>query len=252
MQVAGRLDGRVAVVTGAAQGIGAAIALRLAEEGARLVIGDLREAQGQELARRIGGVFQRCDVASEADLQGIVATAVERHGRLDIMVQNAGIFPLNDLVDIPVEEWDRVLAVNLRGCFLAAKSALPAMRVNGYGRIVLTSSITGPRVVPPRHAHYAASKAGINGLIRAAALEAAPFGVTVNGVEPGNIMTEGVMAERSAEYIAEMKASIPMRRLGTPRDVADAVLFLVSDEASYITGTTVVVDGGQTLPEGKG
>jgi len=242
----------VAVVIGAAQGIGAAIAVRLAEEGARILVGDLREAQGEELAARIGGAFLRCDVASEADLAAIVAAAVERHGRLDIMVQNAGIYPLNDLVDIPVEEWDRVLAVNLRGCFLAAKAALPAMRANGYGRIVMTSSITGPRVVPPRHAHYAASKAGINGLIRAAALEAAPFGITVNGVEPGNIMTEGLAAERSGEFIAGMEASIPMRRLGTPRDVADAVLFLASDEASYVTGTTIVVDGGQTLPEGRG
>jgi 3-oxoacyl-[acyl-carrier protein] reductase len=250
--MAGRLDGRVAVVIGAAQGIGAAIALRLAEEGARVVVGDLREAQGQELARRIGGLFQRCDVAAEADLQAIVATAALHYGRLDIMVQNAGIYPLNDLVDIPVDEWDRVLAVNLRGCFLAAKAALPPMRAKGYGRIVMTSSITGPRVVPPRHAHYAASKAGINGLIRAAALEAAAFGITVNGVEPGNIMTEGVAAGRSAAFIAEMEASIPMRRLGTPRDVADAVLFLSSDEAAYITGTTIVVDGGQTLPEGKG
>ena len=249
--MAGRLNGRAAIVTGAAQGIGAAIAMRLAEEGAAVVVGDLREAQGRALAERIGGAFRRCDVASEADLGGIVADAVERHGRLDILVQNAGIYPMNDLVDIPVEEWDRVLAVNLRGCFLAAKVALPVMKAAGYGRIVMTSSITGPRVVPPRHAHYAASKAGINGLIRAAALEAAPFGVTVNGVEPGNIMTEGITAERSPEFIAEMQASIPMRRLGTPRDVADAVLFLASDEAGYITGTTIVVDGGQTLPEGK-
>jgi 3-oxoacyl-[acyl-carrier protein] reductase len=106
-------------------------------------------------------------------------------------------------------------------------------------------------VVPPQHAHYAASKAGINGLIRAAALEAAAFGVTVNGVEPGNILTEGVAAERSPEYVAAMAASIPLGELGTPRDVANAVLFLASDEARYVTGTTIVVDGGQLLPEGK-
>ena len=249
--MAGRLDGRVAIVTGAAQGIGAAIALRLAEEGAKVVVGDLREEQGRELAARIDGSFCRCDVAVEADLAAIVSQATWSHGRLDIFVQNAGIYPLNDLVDIPVEEWDRVLAVNLRGCFLAAKAALPVMKAQGYGRIVMTSSITGPRGVPPRHAHYAASKAGINGLIRAAALEAAAFGVTVNGVEPGNIMTEGMAAERSPAFIAEMEASIPMRRLGTPRDVANAVLFLASDEASYITGTTILLDGGQTLPEAK-
>lgn len=249
--MAGRLDGRVAIVTGAAQGIGAGIAQRLAEEGAKVVVGDLREEQGRELAARIGGSFSRCDVATEADLFAIVADAVVRHGQLDIFVQNAGIYPLNDLVDIPVEEWDRVLAVNLRGCFLATKAALPVMTAAGYGRIIMTSSITGPRVVPPRHAHYAASKAGINGLIKVAALEAAAFGVTVNGVEPGNIMTEGMAAERSPDFVAEMEASIPMRRLGTPRDVANAVLFLASDEAAYITGTTIVLDGGQTLPESK-
>ena len=249
--LAGRLEGRVAIVTGAAQGIGAGIALRLAEEGATVVVGDLREDQGRELAARIGGSFCRCDVAAEADLAAIVSHATRSHGRLDIFVQNAGIYPLNDLVDIPVEEWDRVLAVNLRSCFLAARAALPVMKAAGYGRIVMTSSITGPRVVPPRHAHYAASKAGINGLIKVAALEAAGFGVTVNGVEPGNIMTEGMAAERSPAFIAEMEASIPMRRLGTPRDVANAVLFLASDEASYITGTTILLDGGQTLPEAK-
>lgn len=245
--MAGRLEGRVAIVTGAAQGIGAGIAQRLAEEGARVVVGDLRQDQGRELAARIGGSFCRCDVAAEADLAAIVAQATGLHGRLDIFVQNAGIYPLNDLVDIPVEEWDRVLAVNLRGCFLAARAALPVMTAAGYGRIVMTSSITGPRVVPPRHAHYAASKAGINGLIKAAALEAAAFGVTVNGVEPGNIATEGLTAERSPAFIAEMEASIPMRRLGTPRDVANAVLFLASDESRYVTGLPMTIDAGSML-----
>ena len=125
------------------------------------------------------------------------------------------------------------------------------MRVQKYGRIVLTSSITGPRVYSPGHGHYAASKAGINGLIRAAAIELAPDGITVNGVEPGNIMTEGLQAERAPEYIRAMERSVPLGRLGTPRDVAHAVLFLASDEAAYITGTTIVIDGGQILPEAK-
>ena len=125
------------------------------------------------------------------------------------------------------------------------------MRAERYGRIVLTSSITGPRVAQPGHGHYSASKAGINGLIRAAAIELAPDGITVNGVEPGNIMTEGMRAERSAEYVAAMAASVPLGRLGAPRDVAHAVLFLASDEAAYVTGTTIVVDGGQILPESK-
>jgi 3-oxoacyl-[acyl-carrier protein] reductase len=249
--MAGRLDGKVAVVLGAARGIGRGIAERFAEEGARLVLGDRKEDLLAEAARALGAESAPCDVAEKAGVARIVDLAVERFGRLDILVQNAGIFPETALEAIPVAEWDEVLAVNLRGCFLAVQAALPSMRARGYGRIVLTSSITGPRVVPPGHAHYAASKAGINGLIRAAALEAAPFGITVNGVEPGNIMTEGMRAERSPAYIAMMERSVPMGRLGTPRDVANAVLFLASDEAAYITGTTIVLDGGQILPESR-
>jgi 3-oxoacyl-[acyl-carrier protein] reductase len=249
--MAGRVDGRVAIVTGGARGIGAAIAERLAEEGARLVIGDVLAAEGTATAARLGGLFQRCDVSDEAEVAALVAVAVDRLGRVDILCQNAGIFPLHEIADIAVAEWDQVLAVNLRGGFLTIRAVLPAMRERRYGRIVLTSSITGPRVVPPGHAHYAASKAGINGLIRAAALEAAPFGITVNGVEPGNITTEGMLSERSPEFVEAMARSIPMGRLGSPRDVAGAVLFLASEEAGYITGTTIIVDGGQILPEGK-
>jgi len=249
--MSGRVQDRVAIVLGGARGIGAGIAERLAEEGARLVIGDRRDDVGRATAERLGGSYQRCDVGQPADIEAVVESAVERHGRLDIMVQNAGIFPMNDLVDIPVEEWDDVLKINLRGCFVATRAALRVMQGQRYGRIVLTSSITGPRVVPPQHAHYAASKAGINGLIRSAALEAAPFGITVNGVEPGNIMTEGMQAERSPAYIAAMQASIPMGKLGTPRDIGNAVLFLASDEAAFVTGTTIIVDGGQLLPESR-
>jgi 3-oxoacyl-[acyl-carrier protein] reductase len=148
-------------------------------------------------------------------------------------------------------EWDHVLGVNLRGTFLAARAALAPMRQAGYGRMVFTSSITGPRVTMPGHGHYSASKAGINGFIKAAALEFAGYGITVNGVEPGNILTQAIRERRGASYIKAMEDSIPLGRLGTPEDVATAVLFLASEEAGYITGTTIVVDGGQTLPEGK-
>jgi 3-oxoacyl-[acyl-carrier protein] reductase len=248
----GQLEGKVAVVIGAARGIGKAVAKRLAEERARLVLGDRDADLLAETGGGLGAEFGVCDVAEKADVDRLVGLALERCGRLDILVQNAGVFPETRLDAISVAEWDRVLAVNLRGCFLAVQAALPPMRAQAHGRIVLTSSITGPRVVPPGHAHYAASKAGINGLIRAAALEAAPFGVTVNGVEPGNIMTEGMRAERSPEFIATMERSVPLGRLGTPRDVANAALFLASDEAAYITGTTIIVDGGQILPESRG
>jgi 3-oxoacyl-[acyl-carrier protein] reductase len=142
------------------------------------------------------------------------------------------------------------MAVNLRGTYLAARAALPAMRAGGGGRMIFTSSITGPRVTSPGHGHYAATKAGINGVLKSAALEFSGYGITVNGVEPGNILTEGMQQHRSAEFIAMMEQAVPLGRLGTPQDVAAAVAFLASDDAAYITGTTIIVDGGQTLPEG--
>jgi 3-oxoacyl-[acyl-carrier protein] reductase len=253
--MAGRVHDKVAIVIGAARGIGAAIALRLVEEGARVVIADKLEADGrataERLAQRSEAVFIATDVSCKESVDALIEATLARFGRVDIMVQNAGIYPYTLLPDIPVEEWDAVLGVNLRGCFLAIQACARPMRARKHGRIVLTSSITGPRVTSPGHGHYSASKAGINGLIRAAAIELAPDGITVNGVEPGNIMTEGLHAERSPEYIRAMARSIPLGRLGTPRDVAHAVLFLASDEAAYITGTTIIIDGGQILPEAK-
>jgi 3-oxoacyl-[acyl-carrier protein] reductase len=247
--MSGRVKDRVAIVIGAARGIGEAIAERLMEEGARLVIGDTLEEEGRRTAGRLGGLYLRTDAADKASLEQLVQQTLARFGRVDILVQNAGIFPYTLLEDITLDEWDRVLAVNLRGCFLAIQACIPAMRDQRYGRIVLTSSITGPRVSSPGHGHYSASKAGINGLIRSAAIELAPFGITVNGVEPGNILTAGMKAERSPEFIRAMEQAVPLGRLGTPREVAHAVLFLASDEAAYVTGTTIIVDGGQILPE---
>ncbi len=249
-----RLADRVAVLIGAARGIGGAIARRFVDEGARIVIGDLDEVEGRRLVEELGGPdkarFLRTDIALESDAEAIVAEAMAAFGRLDILIQNAGIYPLTMIEDISAAEWDSVLGVNLRGTFLAAKAALHPMRAAGYGRMVFTSSITGPRVTSAGHGHYGASKAGINGFIRSAALEFAPYGITVNGVEPGNILTEGMKAGRSQAFIDGMAASVPLGRLGTPREVAEAVLFLASAESSFITGTTIIVDGGQTLPEG--
>jgi 3-oxoacyl-[acyl-carrier protein] reductase len=251
----GRVGGKIAIVIGAARGIGAAIAQRLVEEGARVVIADTLADDGEATARQLGpegaATFVATDVSRKDSVDILVQGTLARCGRVDILVQNAGIYPYTMLPDIPVEEWDAVLGVNLRGCFLAIQACIPAMRARRYGRIILTSSITGPRVSSPGHGHYSASKAGINGLIRAAAAELAPDGITVNGVEPGNILTEGMQAERSPEFIRAMERSVPLGRLGTPRDVAHAVLFLASDEAAYVTGTTIIVDGGQILPESK-
>jgi 3-oxoacyl-[acyl-carrier protein] reductase len=249
------LDGQVAVIIGAARGIGAGIAERFVEEGARVVIGDMETEAGIATAKRLGGDakarFVKTDISKMDDATAIVKTALDAFGRLDILVQNAGIYPWTLIENISPEEWDKVLGVNLRGCFLAARAALPAMRQAGRGRIVFTSSITGPKVTSPGHGHYSASKAGINGFIKSAALEFSGYGITVNGIEPGNILTEGMKANRSEAFIKSMEDMIPLGRLGTPRDVANAVLFLASDDAEYITGTTIVVDGGQTLPEGS-
>jgi 3-oxoacyl-[acyl-carrier protein] reductase len=246
-----RLEGRVALVIGAARGIGAGIAERFVEEGAKVIIADNLVELGQDTAKRLDGKFIDINVSKLEDNQAAVALAVSSYGGLDILVQNAGIYPWTLIENTSPEEWDDVLAVNLKGTFLSARAALPAMKQRGGGRMVFTSSITGPRVTSPGHGHYSASKAGINGFIKAAALEFSGYNITVNGVEPGNILTDGMKQHRSAAFIKMMKEGVPLGRLGTPRDVANAALFLASDDASYITGTTIIVDGGQTLPEGK-
>ena len=248
--MAGRLDGKVALVIGAARGIGRGVAERFAEEGARLVLADAIVEAGEATADELGAAFVPTDISRLEDAEKAVAAALERFGRLDVVVQNAGIYPWQLIEDTSPEDWDRVMAVNLRGTFNAARAALPPMKRQGSGRMLFTSSITGPHVTSPGHGHYSATKAGINGFIRSAALEFSGYGITVNGVEPGNILTEGILRERDPAYLKSMEDAIPLGRLGAPRDVANAFLFLASDEASYITGTTIVVDGGQLLPEG--
>lgn len=252
--MSGRLVNRVAIVIGAGQGIGAAIAERFAEEGAFTVIGDINAEKGQALVDRIGAeraCFFRVDVSQEEEVAGLFDFAARRAGRVDILAQNAGIYPLSTIEDATREHWERVFAVNMTGTFLATRACVPLMKAQKYGRLVFTSSITGTKVANPGHSAYAATKAAINGFIKAAAIELASHGITVNGVEPGNILTDGLKEGRTIEYIRAMEESIPMGRLGIPRDIANAALFLASDEASYITGTTIVVDGGQVLPESK-
>lgn len=251
--MSGRLDERRALVVGAARGIGEGIAERFIEEGARIVLADLDPAAGEATARRLGSnaTFVAADISRKEDAERAVEESVARMGGLDILVQNAGIFPWTLIENTEPEEWDRVLAVNLKGTYLAARAALPVMKAASRGRMIFTSSITGPRVSSPGHGHYSASKSGINGFIKAAALEFSSYGITVNGVEPGNILTDGMKAHRSPQFIKSMEEAVPLGRLGTPRDVANTVLFLASDDASYVTGTTIIVDGGQTLPESK-
>lgn len=249
--MSGRLENRVALIVGAARGIGKGIAERFAEEGAKLVLADTEAEVGIATAKEVGAAFIRTDVSQMADAEAAVGFALECHGQLDILVQNAAIYPWQLIENTLSDDWDRVMAVNLRGTFNAARAALTPMKAQASGRMLFTSSITGPHVTSPGHGHYAASKAGINGFIRAAALEFSGYGITVNGVEPGNILTEAIELHRGAAFIKNMEEAIPLGRLGSPRDVANAFLFLASDDASYITGTTLVVDGGQLLPEGR-
>ncbi len=253
--MADRLKDKTAIVIGAARGIGAGIAEVFAEEGAKVVIADALEAEGEATAARLSRTTEtmpfRMDVSSPADNKAVAEATLQRFGRIDILVQNAGIYPLTMIADIDPAEWDRVLAVNLKGVFLAFQACLRPMQAQRYGRCVFTSSITGPRVTAPGHGHYSASKAGILGFVRAAALEAAPYGITVNGVEPGNIRTEGLEKNRSPEFIRTMEAAVPLGRLGMPRDVGHACAFLASEEAAYITGTSIVIDGGQIIVEAK-
>lgn len=252
--MAGRLEGKVAIVVGGARGIGEGVVEVFVREGARVVLADLRTDLGAEAARHHGEgrvEFVAADIASRADMQALASGTLERHGRIDVLAQVAGIYPNHLLEEIPEEEWDRVLAVNLKGPFLAMRACFPAMKRQRSGRIVLTGSITGPHVVWPEHAHYSASKAGLVGLARNVALEGAPFGITVNVVEPGNVETANVRRERGDEHMAAMAKAVPLGRLALPADVGEAMAFLASDAAAYVTGRTLVLDGGQTLPEAK-
>ncbi len=249
-----RLDGRTAIVTGAARGIGKGIVTCLAEEGAKVLFTDLNVEGGKATEAELRGhglevAFLKADTSKSADVAAMVKATIDRWGRVDILCPNAGIFPETRIADISEQEWDEVCAVNLKGPFLAAKACLPHMQKQRYGRIVITSSITGPRVSSPGHGHYAATKAGVVGFLRTAALEWAPWGITVNAVEPGNILTEGMKLHRDQAFIDAQQSAVPLGRLGTPRDIGMTVRFLASDEAEYITGQTIVVDGGQILPE---
>jgi len=248
-----RQDGRVAIVTGAGRGIGFAIARALSDEGAAVVLVDRDAALLAAARERIGAdrplLAAEADVASAADMERVAAAAREAFGRIDVVCPNAAIFDGAPLDELDEATWDRLMAVNLKGVFLAVKACLPAMKAQRHGRIVVTSSITGNRTAIAGMVPYAASKAGINGFIRAAALELAPFGISVNGVEPGHVMTEGAAPMYDAAFKALVEGFIPAGRFADPADIAEAVVFLASAAAGYVTGQTLVVDGGVTLRE---
>jgi 3-oxoacyl-[acyl-carrier protein] reductase len=247
------LAGRSVVVTGASRGIGKGIAKVFAKSGAKVLVvaRTLSEAEATaEELKRDGGTASAvaADVTQMGDMQVMAETAQSRHGGIDVLCANAGIFPQGSIEELSPEDWDHVLDVNLKGTFLSLKACLPYLKESDQGRVVITSSITGPVTGFPGWTHYGASKAGQLGFMRTACLELAKYKITVNAVLPGNILTEGLIA-MGDEYLQSMAASIPLKTLGTVEDIGYAALFLASKEAAYITGQTIVVDGGQILPE---
>jgi NAD(P)-dependent dehydrogenase (short-subunit alcohol dehydrogenase family) len=250
----GRLDKRVAVITGAASGIGRATAIRFAGEGAAMVIADLNKEGGEAAVRDCkenGGhaVFERTDVAQEADIQGAIARALKEFGRLDIMYNNAGLGgAVGPIEQITVENWDRSMAILLRAPFLGIKHAAPEMRKGGGGSIISTASVAGLRGGPRLHA-YCAAKAGVINLTRSASLELAKDKIRVNCICPGGINTPLVYNRiPGGEQVAAQFLSLfqPIQRAGRADDIAVMALFLASDDAEWITGQAMIVDGGLT------
>ncbi|HSV77723.1 MAG TPA: SDR family oxidoreductase [Ramlibacter sp.] len=240
------LGGRVCIVTGAAQGIGEACARRLARDGARVVLADIDEVRGQAVAQELQGLFVRCDVGDKAQVDALVAAAMRAHGRIDVLVNNAGIFKAAEFLDISEADWDEVLRVNLKGSFLVGQAVAREMVKAGRGAIVNMSSVNGVLTIP-NIASYNVSKGGINQLTRVMALSLADKGVRVNAVAPGTIATElaAKVVLTSEEAKKKIMSRTPLRRLGEPAEVADVVAWLASDAASYVTGEIVVVDGGR-------
>ncbi len=247
------LQGRSAVVTGGSKGIGRGIAETFARAGINVVITartqDDIDATVTDLAGLAGTVTGvAADVTSPEDCRRVVETAIERHGGLDIVCPNAGIFPSGRIADLTPDDIEQVLGVNFKGTVYIVQAALDALTASGHGRVIITSSITGPITGFPGWSHYGASKAAQLGFLRTAAIELAPKKITVNAVLPGNILTEGLI-EMGQTYIDQMAAAVPAGKLGEVADIGNAALFFATDEAAYITGQSLVVDGGQILPE---
>jgi NAD(P)-dependent dehydrogenase (short-subunit alcohol dehydrogenase family) len=242
-----RLAGKVALVSGAASGMGQSEAVIFAREGAKVIVADVLEAEGKQVADKIGAAarFVKLDVTSEAEWDAAVKAAVAAFGKLDVLVNNAGISGTYDPDMLSSAAWDRVMAVNAKGVFLGMKYAIPAMKRAGGGAIVNISSISGFVGQPGVHMAYNASKGAVRIMTKTAAVQHAADGIRVNSVHPG-FMPPMRTSKGSADpaWRAKMLDAVPMRREGRVEEVAHAVLFLASDEASYITGTELVVDGG--------
>ncbi|APT83931.1 3-oxoacyl-ACP reductase FabG [Corynebacterium aquilae] len=241
------LNGRVALVTGGTQGIGMGIARVLSEKGARVVVTGVTEQECADAAKD-GWTAIQLDCTDQRACREAVAKVVDEFGSLDILAANAGIYPQARLADMTEADLDKILSVNVKGTVFMVQAAAGELAKTGRGRVVVTSSITGNFTGYPGWSHYGATKAAQMGFIRSAAMELAKSGTTINAVLPGNVLTPGLEA-MGQTYLDRMARSVPLGFLGDPTDIGEAVAFLASDGARYITGQGIVVDGGQLLPE---
>lgn len=240
---------KTAIVTGSRRGIGKGIAIALAKEGCNIVVSDIDQKDCEEVAKKIQklgvkSIGIKCDVSNKAEVEELFKKTVKEFGKLDILVNNAGIFPFVPFKDMKESDWDKVLDVNLKSVFLCSQEA--AKIIPEGGRIITISSVASI-IGFEGLVHYCASKGGINALTRALALELAPKKITVNAIAPGAIDTPGANVSLNGELRKQTIAMIPLARMGQPEDIANAVLFLASDRADYITGQIIIVDGGWTL-----
>jgi 3-oxoacyl-[acyl-carrier protein] reductase len=244
------IKGKSVIVTGSSKGIGKGIARVFAKQGANVMLGARDGDAAAAAAAEIGHGAKSCsaDVGDWDQCQAMAKATADAFGGIDIVCANAGVYPQTKLEDMDPAEWDLVIGTNLKGNFLTVKACLPWLKQSGEGRVILTSSITGPVTGFPGWAHYGASKSGQLGFMRTACIELAKYGITVNAVLPGNIITEGLEG-LGDDYLKTMAASIPLKKLGRVEDIGNVALFLASREANYITGQTIIVDGGQILPE---
>lgn len=242
------LTNQIAIVTGGANGIGKGIASTLKKAGAKVVICDIDEENGKQTAETLEGEFYKLDVTDKDLVEDVVNQIKHKFGRIDILASNTGVYPQTMIEDLTEDEWDQVQNINLKGMFFVTQAVLKTMKSQQYGRVILTSSVTGPITGYPGWAHYGASKAGQLGYMRSAALEYAKYGITVNAVQPGNVLTEGLKAQ-GEEYLEGAKKIVPTHELGEPEDIGHAVVYFASEESKYVTGQNLVIDGGQVLPE---